>query len=72
MDFLPIAFLLYYIPITVIVLLVKEWRVRRRVSKNHINPAAWVSLFWIVVPASISLWLSFSIMILWVEAIASF
>ena len=70
-GFLPAAFAVYYIAATTIVLLILEWKYRRKNEHRRITPPFWLSLICIILPAAVSIAACFVVIAPWANAIAS-
>lgn len=69
--FLLVMALFWHTLITTIILLIKELKFRHRTTHTHIQPARWISILWIILPAVLSMWLSQSVLMLWTAWMAS-
>jgi hypothetical protein len=71
-GFIPLVSVINLVPITLIVFLVKELKIRRKIPNANIYPTIWISLAWIILPAITSILLCFYVIIKWAEAIAGY
>lgn len=70
-GFVPLGFTFYYILIASIILLIMEWRARRKNKHIRTTPSAWIILAAVILSATISVGACFLVIIPWADAIAS-
>jgi hypothetical protein len=70
-GFIPLVLTFYYILITAIVLLILEWRTKRKNKHCRVTPSVWLCVAAIIIPAAISITAIIFVLVPWADAIAS-